>query len=197
MDWFILILVAFLIIAKFLGFNKKDDSENYLINRSWVQCHEIPPRDAFNIRVLKVITGDSLLAEIPKEFLEEKKVLTKEPFFILRLNYIETPEYTQRGGRAAVLAFEGLLTGKEVKATFQQSTIHFEESLATLYADDRNVNLELTVNGLAWINKKYNQNRAHWKLMQKAQVKGFGIWSLNRNIAPWKYRRYRLFKKQR
>ena len=73
MDWFILILVAFLIIARFLGFNKKDDSENYLINRPWVQCHEIPPRDALNIRVLKVITGNSLLAEIPKEFLEEKK----------------------------------------------------------------------------------------------------------------------------
>ena len=197
MDWFILILVAFLIIARFLGFNKKDDSENYLINRPWVQCHEIPPRDALNIRVLKVITGNSLLAEIPKEFLAEKKVLTKEPFFKLRLNHIETPEYSQRGGRAAVLAFEGLLTGKEVKAAFQQSIIYTEESLATLYAHDRNVNLELTVNGLAWINKKYNQNRAHWKLLQKAQIKGFGIWSLNRNIAPWKYRRYRLFKKQR
>jgi len=197
MDWFILILVAFLIIARFLGFNKKDDTENYLINRPWVQCHEIPPRDALNIRVLKVITGNSLLAEIPKEFLAEKKVLTKEPFFKLRLNHIETPEYSQRGGKAAVLAFEGLLTGKEVKAAFQQSIIYTEESLATLYADDRNVNLELTVNGLAWINKKYNQNRAHWKLLQKAQIKGFGIWSLNRNIAPWKYRRYRLFKKQR
>tara|TARA_E500000178_G_scaffold306418_1_gene318568 strand:- start:1587 stop:2186 length:600 start_codon:yes stop_codon:yes gene_type:complete len=197
MDWFILILIAFLIIARILGFYKKDDSENYLINRPWVQCHESPPRHAFNIKVLKVITGNSLLAELPKEFLEEKKELNKEPFFILRLNHIEMPEYTQRGGRAAVLAFEGLLIGKEVKAVFQHSTIYFEESLATLYADDRNVNLELTANGLAWINKKYNKNLAYWELLQKAQIKGFGIWSLNRNIPPWKYRKYSLSNEQR
>jgi endonuclease YncB( thermonuclease family) len=197
MAWFILILVAFFIVARVLGFYKKDDSENYLINRPWVQCHEIPPRHAFDIKVLKVITGNSLLAEIPKEFLEEKKESTKEPFFILRLNHIETPEHTQRGGRAAVLALEGLFIGKKVKAVFQQRTDYFEESFTTLYAGDRNVNLELTANGLAWINKKHNQNQAYWKLLQKAQIKGFGIWSLNRNIPPWKYRKYRLSNEQR
>lgn len=197
MDWFILILVAFLIVARVLGFYKKDDSENFLINRPWVQCHEIPPRHAFNIKVLKVITGNSLLAEVPKEFLEEKKESTKEPLFILRLNHIETPEHTQRGGRAAVLAFERLLIGKEIKAVFKHSTECCKESLATLYADDRNVNLELTANGLAWINKKHNHIQVYWTLLQKAQIKGFGIWSLNRNIPPWKYRKYRLSNEQR
>ena len=95
------------------------------------------------------------------------------------------------------MAFEGLLIGEKVKAVFQHSTNYFEESLATLYAGDRNVNLELTANGLAWINKKHNQKQAYWKLLQKAQIKGFGIWSLNRNIPPWKYRKYRLSNEQR
>ena len=191
MDWFLLILVVFLIIARLLGFCKKDDSENYLINKSWVQCHETPPKHAFNIKVFKVLGGNSVLAEIPKEFLEEKIESTKKACFKLSLNNIETPEYTQRGGRAAVLALERLLIEREVKAVFQHCKDHFEKLLATLYVDDRNVCLELAANGLAWINKKYNQEPVYWKALQKAQVKGFGIWSLNRNVPPWKYRKYR------
>ena len=191
MDWFLLILVVFLIVARLLGFYKKNDSESYLINKSWVQCHETPPKHAFNIKVFNVIGGNSVLAEIPKEFLEEKTESMKKPCFELRLNHVETPEYTQRGGRAAVLALERLLIKTEVKVVFQHYTDHFEESLATLYVDDRNVCLELAANGLAWINKKYNQEPVYWKALQKAQVKGFGIWSLNRNVPPWKYRKYR------
>tara|TARA_B100001093_G_scaffold503122_1_gene557053 strand:- start:11119 stop:11724 length:606 start_codon:yes stop_codon:yes gene_type:complete len=191
MDWFLLILVVFLIIARLLGTYKKDDTESYLINKSWVHCHETPPKHALNIKVLKVIGGNSVLAEIPREFLAEKIESTKKACFELRLNHIETPEYTQRGGRAAVLALERLLIEREVKAVFHHCKDHFEKSLATLYVVDRNVCLELTANGLAWVNKKYNQEPLYWRALQQAQIKGLGIWSLNRNIPPWKYRKFR------
>ena len=187
------ILLIILGVAFFLAsaFNKRNTHkyESKIINNNWIECEEITPSNSYEMQVLSVIDGDSLAVSIPEVHLESSDEITRNYKTEVRLRDIDAPEFFQFGGRAAKTALEKIVSGKTIRAVAQTETDHYGRLLATIYFEDRNISLELVANGLAWIDAKYNKRQKFWSLLKQAQHKKLGIWSRNKNMPPWIYRR--------
>lgn len=55
----------------------------------------------------------------------------------------------------------------------------------------RNVELEMVLNGWAWVLERYGPDQTYLAALHEARMHGRGIWARTNNVHPWKYKQQR------
>ena len=133
--------------------------------------------DTLEGNVVKIADGDTLTLLTSSN--EQVKI---------RLAGIDTPERKQPFGNRAKQAISSLAFQKhaliEVEAKDRYGRI-----VGTVFVDGQNVNAELVRQGMAWVYRKYNKDKALYELEAKAREKELGLWLKENPIPPWEWRR--------
>lgn len=112
---------------------------------------------------------------------------SSEGSIIVRLDGIDCPEKNQPHGPEAK-QYLSKYTGKE--CTIIPGKIDkYGRTIATLYVDSVNINLELLKSGLAWHYKKYNSDPVYSDAENKARAQKLGLWKDEKPIEPWNFRK--------
>ena len=121
-------------------------------------------REKNTCRVVKISDGDTLTC------------LTKGNKSIkVRLAEIDAPEKSQAFGQNVRLARKG----KD----------RYQRTLAVVYYQKQNINLEMVKQGMAWAYKQYSHDPIYLQAQENAQAKGIGLWADNNPIEPSQWRR--------
>jgi len=105
----------------------------------------------------------------------------------VRLLGIDCPEKKQDFGSKAKQATSDMVFGKtvDVKEAGQDK---YGRTLGTVFAEGKNVNLELVKAGLAWHYKQYSKDEALSKAEAEARAAKIGLWSMPA-VPPWEWRK--------
>lgn len=167
------------------------------------------------VRVLKVFDGDGFLARV---VLPDSNV---EREVAVRCGFIDAPEMAQPGGLEAREFLSGLITdqwldlailvkmdtggivdshGRIVAVPYLQYKGHQPGVIRRLFggATYRNVELEMVLNGWAWVLDRYGPDERYFEALDDARLHRRGIWALDGNVHPWEFKKlqYRI-KRQR
>jgi micrococcal nuclease len=134
----------------------------------------------FTAKVIAVKDGDSI------EVLYEGKPIS------IRLADVDCPETrkSQPFGRAAKKFTSALCFGQIVKIQHRNKFDRYKRLIATIInAQNKNVNKELIIAGLAWHFKQYSTNIEIAKLEITARGNKVGLWKDAYPMAPWAWRK--------
>jgi endonuclease YncB( thermonuclease family) len=135
----------------------------------------------------------------------------------VRCGFIDAPELEQPGGYEARNFLTALIGGRSLELTvlFKMDTGKIVDrhgrivSVPYLRMDDpqsrlrrlssligtapayRNIELEMILNGWAWLIERYGPEDRYFEALQDAQSYGRGIWSRTDNVPPWDFKRDR------
>lgn len=138
----------------------------------------------FTAKVIAIKDGDSI------DVLYEGKAIS------IRLADIDCPEIrrSQPFGRAAKKFTSNMCFAQVVKVQHSNKFDKYKRLIATIInAQNKNVNKELVIAGLAWHFKKYSSNIEIGKLEITARVNKVGLWKDEYPIAPWEWRKVKSF----
>jgi endonuclease YncB( thermonuclease family) len=127
--------------------------------------------------VVKIADGDSLTL-----LTDSNKQIR------IRLAGIDTPERKQSFGNTAKNALVKLVFQKEVKIKVRTKD-RYGRTVGIVFLGNQNVNYELVRKGMAWVYKKYTDNKLLYKLEGEAKKRRIGLWVDENPIAPWDWRR--------
>lgn len=106
----------------------------------------------------------------------------------LRLNNIDAPERTQAWGLESKQCLMDILKGKTITYA-SNGKDKYGRTLAVIYANGVNVNLEMVRRGCAWMYRQYSNDSAYSAAEASAQSGRLGLWSQPNPQAPWEYRK--------
>ncbi|EGT75488.1 thermonuclease family protein [Haemophilus haemolyticus] len=134
-------------------------------------------REKNTCRVVKISDGDTLtcLAKGNKSI----KV---------RLAEIDAPEKKQAFGQKSKKALSDMVYLRDVRLSLKGQD-RYQRTLAIVYYQDKNINLEMVKQGMAWAYKQYSHNPIYLQAQENAQAKGIGLWADNNPIEPSQWRR--------
>jgi len=130
-------------------------------------------------RVEKVIDGDSLVIRQGKQNYE------------VRLWGIDCPEYGQPYGPNARKVSRSIMLGRNAQVLVKNRD-SYGRYVGVVSLGNFNVNEELVRQGAAWVYNHYCRESIcnEWKsLEEKARSERRGLWKMNKQVAPWKWRR--------
>ena len=107
---------------------------------------------------------------------------------VVRINGIDAPERGQYYGDVATLHLQWLISGKAVGLKLKQKDT-FGRWIATAYHDGADIGAEMLKEGLAWHYKEHDSNPLYARLEMEAKQAGRGLWSDDRAVPPWKWRK--------
>lgn len=107
---------------------------------------------------------------------------------VVRISGIDAPERGQYYGEVATLHLQWLISGKAVGLKLKQRD-SYGRWIATAYLNGADVAEELLKEGLAWHYKEYDSNPRYAQLEAEAKRNGLGIWSDDRAVPPWEWRK--------
>lgn len=107
----------------------------------------------------------------------------------LRLSQIDAPESSQPFGLEATKLLEKLILNEEINITFQSKKDRYGRYLGEVFLNDENINKLLVRNGLAWVYDRYVTDDSYYKDLNIAKNKRMNIWSDNKQISPWEWRK--------
>ena len=107
---------------------------------------------------------------------------------VVRINGIDAPEKGQLYGDVATLHLQWLISGKPVGLKLKQKDA-YGRWIATAYLDGADIGAEMLKEGLAWHYKEHDNNPRYAQLEAEAKRNGFGLWSDDRAVAPWIWRK--------
>jgi micrococcal nuclease len=134
-------------------------------------------------RVVRVVDGDTLLV------LDATKTQHK-----IRLAGIDCPEKGQPWGSRAKQALSGYVFDHQVTVEWSKLD-RYERVVGKVLDGERDVNLALVRDGLAWWYRKYanEQSPVDRNLYEAAEAKAkterVGLWSDPAPVPPWEWRR--------
>jgi micrococcal nuclease len=133
--------------------------------------------DSIKGRVVGVHDGDSIT------------VLTHAQQQIkVRLEGIDAPELRQAFGQKAKVTLSGMVMSRQI--TLQQiGTDRYKRTLAVVYVEGRNVNLEMVRLGYAWHYVQYSDDAQLAKAEREARQLKRGLWTDPSPVPPWSWRR--------
>jgi micrococcal nuclease len=134
----------------------------------------------FTAKVIGVKDGDSI------DVLYEGKTIS------IRLADVDCPETrkSQPFGKAAKKFTSALCFGQMVKVQNQNKFDRYKRLIATIInTQNKNLNEELVIAGLAWHFKQYSTNIEIGKLEITARVNKVGLWKDAYPVAPWDWRK--------
>lgn len=170
------------------------------------------PKDALRLKVMHVGDGDGFRTKIEISPGVELKAS-------VRFGFIDAPEMSQRGGPEARNYLQSLIGGKvlDVAVTNKTETGDYidrygrivgvpflsEASVSGAASPTnplrkifglrrtivRNVELEMVLNGWAWVLSRYDPGPDYFDAQDEARRKMRGIWSYDSNLAPWEYKK--------
>ena len=176
---------------------------------------EEPEGETLKVPVLKVFDGDGFLTRIGNPRRGTHLEAT------VRFGFIDAPEMQQPGGREAREFLTQLIGGKWVELSIlvkmdtgqivdrhgrivavpylrerpHQSGLRWpaSERASPWTPECRNVELELVLNGWAWVLDRYEPNERYAAALEEARHYRRGIWAWSDNVHPWEFkkRRYR------
>ncbi|MFC1580631.1 thermonuclease family protein [Thermodesulfobacteriota bacterium] len=133
----------------------------------------------FRAMVVRIIDGDSIVIRVNRENRT------------IALYGIDCPENSQAYGNAARYWVNMLVFHEEVRVK-PISPDNYRETPALIYfGDDRCLNQELVMAGLAWVDEKSCQQPEcnRWlESEKKARRTGVGLWKEKDPSPPWKWR---------
>src|SRR6476619_1002603 len=116
---------------------------------------------AIEVPVLEVFDGDGFRTKIALCQLTGNPKHHEEKEAIIRCGFIDAPELEQRGGSEARQFLAALIGGRNVridiliKMNTGKSVDAYGRIVAVPYLDDRNIEIEMLLNGWAWVIEKY------------------------------------------
>ena len=134
-------------------------------------------REKNTCRVVKISDGDTLtcLAKGNKSI----KV---------RLAEIDAPEKKQAFGQKSKKALSDMVYLRDVRLSLKGQD-RYQRTLAIVYYQDKNINLEMVKQGMAWAYKQYSHDPIYLQAQENAQAKRIGLWVDNNPIEPSQWRR--------
>lgn len=160
---------------------------------------EASPEEAspwvIEVPVLEVFDGDGFRSKIalcqltgnPKHYAEKEA--------IIRCAFIDAPELEQRGGCEARQFLTALISGRKVgldirmKMDTGSSFDKYGRIVAVPYLGDRNIEIEMVLNGWAWVIEKYGPDEIYFGALEAARRNKRGIWAYEDNVPPWTFKR--------
>jgi endonuclease YncB( thermonuclease family) len=128
-------------------------------------------------KVVHISDGDTL------------KILTASNQQIkIRLAGIDTPEKAQPLGNKAKKTLASLTFQKQ--ATVDVETIdRYGRTVGTVIINGLDVNAELVRQGMAWVYRKYTNDKKLYRLEAEAKLAKRGLWATDHPIEPWLWRK--------
>lgn len=108
--------------------------------------------------------------------------------YTFRLEGIDAPESHQAFGTQAKKALSDKVFGKVVRVEWKEQD-KYGRTLGHVYFGNRNINLELVDEGMAWHYKKYSSDQQLAAAEQHARDRKIGLWSATNRIPPWEFRK--------
>lgn len=106
----------------------------------------------------------------------------------IRLAQIDAPESSQDFGSASKQSLSRMCYGKEAKAKVE-TTDRYQRSVAIVYCEGTEANLEQVKEGLAWVYRQYASDQRYFKAETAAKSAKVGLWSMSEPTPPWEYRK--------
>jgi endonuclease YncB( thermonuclease family) len=176
-----------------------------------LQAPEDPGSDTLKVPVLKVFDGDGFLT---RSFVPQRQ---REVEFAVRFGFIDAPELGQYGGPEARDFLAELIEGRWVDLVVltKMDTGNVVDRHGRLVAIpylmcserapvqgrrmSRNIELEMLLNGWAWLLERYCPSEPYYLALDDAQRHRRGIWAREDNLEPWEFKRrkYASMKKSR
>lgn len=132
----------------------------------------------FCAKVIKIKDGDTI------ELLDE----TNEKITI-RLSDIDCPEKEQPYGDSAMIYTSEVCLKKNVIVINNGTYDKYNRLIGTILIDNKSLNQELILHGLAFHCKEYSKNIEYRKNEEYAKKNKKGLWSAKNIIAPWDWRK--------
>ncbi|WP_215769629.1 thermonuclease family protein [Haemophilus sp. SZY H36] len=130
-----------------------------------------------NCRVMGISDGDTLTC------------LTKGNKQIkVRLAEIDAPEKKQAFGQKSKKALSDMVYLRDVRLSLKGQD-RYQRTLAIVYYQDKNINLEMVKQGMAWAYKQYSHDPIYLQAQENTQAKRIGLWADNNPIEPSQWRR--------
>ena len=168
--------------------------------------------------VLKIFDGDGFLTRIKTREFTGSPSDQSEFQVAVRFGFVDAPELGRPGGHEAKRFLASLIgdkwvelvvltkmdTGKIVDAykrivcvpflTEEYSVagsnhLHDAKTFGKPLLVTRNIELEMVLNGWAWILERYGPDERYFEALDDAQRHKRGIWALGNNIQPWEFKR--------
>ena len=127
-------------------------------------------------RVVKVADGDTIT------ILDAENTQRK-----IRLYGIDAPEKSQAFGKAAGKHLASLVAGRDAVVKVR-STDRYGRTVGTVFADGRDVNLEMLKAGYAWHYKHYDSTPAYAAAESEAKTNKVGLWQDTHPTNPYEFR---------
>ena len=102
----------------------------------------------------------------------------------VRLAEIDAPEKKQ----AFKKALSNMVYLRDVRLSLKGQD-RYQRTLAIVYYQDKNINLEMVKQGMAWAYKQYSHDPIYLQAQENAQAKRIGLWADNNPIEPSQWRR--------
>ena len=128
-------------------------------------------------KVVKIADGDTLTLLTSSN--EQVKI---------RLAGIDTPEKKQPFGNKAKQALANLAFQKQALIEVEVKD-RYGRTVGVVFVDGLNVNAELVKQGMAWVYRKYTDDKRLYVLESEAKQAKRGLWLDKNPIPPWEWRR--------
>ena len=129
-----------------------------------------------HLRVVGVHDGDTLTG------LDEAKTQFK-----IRLDAIDAPEIKQPFGQASKKALADKVFGKDV-VVVAKTKDRYGRTVGHIMLGNRDINLEMLEEGMAWHYEKYDHNKRMREAEQTARAAKRGLWAEVDSVPPWDWR---------
>ena len=106
----------------------------------------------------------------------------------IRLQGIDAPEKKQAFGNASRKHLSSLVAGKNVSVKYTKRD-KYGRILGTVFADGKDVNLEMLKAGLAWHYKRFDSTPAYAQAEAAARAARLGLWQDKSPIEPESFRK--------
>ena len=106
----------------------------------------------------------------------------------VRLAEIDAPEKKQAFGQKSKKALSDMVYLRDVRLSLKGQD-RYQRTLAIVYYQDKNINLEMVKQGMAWAYKQYSHDPVYLQAQENAQAKRIGLWTDNNPIEPSQWRR--------
>ena len=135
-------------------------------------------QNSYTAKVIGISDGDTVT------------VLKNKQQIKIRLAHIDCPEKRQPFGTKAKQFVSDAIFGKMVTVVSDGTTDRWKRLIAVIkYDNNQNLNKNLVRNGLAMHFKRYSDDMSYDVLEQQAKQNKVGMWSQNKVIAPWDFRK--------
>lgn len=176
---------------------------------------EDPQTDTISVPVLKIFDGDGFLTRVKVSEVTGNPRDQAEIEITARFGFIDAPEMARDfltaliGGKRVELAIlMKMNTGRSVDTygrvvcvpyltldyaagEFRTSSScpHVITTFGAPFRVTRNVELEMVVNGWAWVLERYGPDQRYLDALEDAKRAKRGIWAFKDNIHPWEFKK--------